>query len=180
MKVYRLYGTSHEGGGPIKLDPSGWLVAREHEMRHQAWKGGARVPTLARRVEDMFSMRCLGNDHGHAPRPQDTKLDEPEAFVGNVIDGARALSKAGAAHTDLSAFNILVHEDGPWFIDLSEAVRVGRTGYSPWVRPTKARELLDSGLGAVSKCFGKYGLKMDVDGIADGIVGSLDRSGVMR
>ncbi|MFA5312297.1 MAG: RIO1 family regulatory kinase/ATPase [Methanomassiliicoccales archaeon] len=180
VKVYRLYRTSHKGGGPIKLDSAGWLAAHEYEMQHQAWKGGARVPTPARRFENMFSMRYLGDDSGHAPRLHDVRLDDPAAFMEKVVDGVKALAKAGVVHTDLSAFNVLVQGGEPWFIDFSEAVRVDRTGYSPWVRLTKAREALGSGLDAMSKYFSKYGLDMDVEGTADEIFGSLDRFGVMR
>ena len=60
IKVYRLYRTSHRGGRPIKLDSAGWLASHEYDMLLQAWKGGAAVPTPAKRVENMLSMRYLG------------------------------------------------------------------------------------------------------------------------
>src|SRR5206468_9840934 len=68
IKSYRLYRTSHRGGGPVKQDSMGWRAAHEYEMMRQAWKGRVRVPTPARRVENMFSMRYLGTDDGPAPR----------------------------------------------------------------------------------------------------------------
>src|SRR5207245_2060468 len=49
IKSYRLYRTSHRGGGPVKQDSMGWRAAHEYEMMRQAWKGGVRVPTRARR-----------------------------------------------------------------------------------------------------------------------------------
>jgi len=45
IKSYRLYRTSHRGGGPVKQDSMGWRAAHEYEMMRQAWKGGVRVPT---------------------------------------------------------------------------------------------------------------------------------------
>src|SRR5438093_6378378 len=60
VKAYRLYRTSHRGGRPIKADTMSWLAAHEFEMMRQAWKGGASVPTPARRVENLLSMRYLG------------------------------------------------------------------------------------------------------------------------
>src|SRR5256712_5218475 len=57
VKSYRLYRTSHRGGGPVKQDSMGWRAAHEYEMMRQAWKGGGRVPAPARRVENRFSMR---------------------------------------------------------------------------------------------------------------------------
>ncbi len=109
IKVYRLYRTSHRGGGPIKLDSTGWLAAREYEMTRQAWKGGARVPAPARRVENMLSMRYLGDERGPAPRLQDVDLEEPKEFLEDVLEGIEVLARAGVVHTDMSAFNILVH-----------------------------------------------------------------------
>src|SRR5438093_10553515 len=57
IKSYRLYWTSHRGGGPVKQDSMGWRAAHEYEMMRQAWKGRVRVPTPAPRVEHVFSMR---------------------------------------------------------------------------------------------------------------------------
>jgi RIO kinase 1 len=180
VKVYRLYRTSHRGGRPVKLDSLGWLAAREYEMTHQAWKGGARVPAPARRVENMFSMRYLGDEIGPAPRLQDVRLESPEDFLCKVLSGVEVLSNAGVVHSDLSAFNILVFEDEPWFIDLSEAIRVDRTGDAPWMRLQEASGALNSGLRSLGKYFGKYGLEIETESFVSQIIRKLDRFGVLE
>src|SRR5437867_2538786 len=43
IKSYRLYRTSHRGGGPVKQDSMGRRAAHEHELMRQAWKGGVRL-----------------------------------------------------------------------------------------------------------------------------------------
>jgi RIO kinase 1 len=179
VKVYRLYRTSHRGGGPIKLDRTGWLAAHEYDMLLQCWKGGARVPTPARRVENMLSMRYLGDENGHAPRLQDVELDDPQAFLDKVLLGVKDLARAGVVHTDMSAFNILVFGGEPWFIDLSEAVRVDRTGYSAWVRLTQASEAMHRGLASLRTYFRRYGLEIDPGPFVTEALRPLDRSGVM-
>src|SRR5437870_10726172 len=78
VKMYRLYRTSHKGDGPVKADAMGWRAADEFEAMHRAWKGGVRVPTPARRVEAMFSMRYLGDDDGPAPRLLDVPPQGPD------------------------------------------------------------------------------------------------------
>ncbi|UCE91655.1 MAG: hypothetical protein JSV90_00390 [Methanobacteriota archaeon] len=180
IKAYRLYRTSHKGGRPVKLDSMGWLAAREYEMTMQAWKGGAKVPAPASRVENMFSMRFLGDDIGPAPRLQEVDLEEPEVFRDAVLKGVGDLAQAGVVHTDLSAFNILVHEGEPWFIDLSEALRIDRTGDSAWQRLSEAKEALERGMRSLAKYFGRYGVEMETDALVDGIIESADRFGVLR
>src|SRR2546427_2424527 len=86
IKSYRLYRTSHRGGGPVKQDSMGWRAAHEYEMMRQAWKGGGRVPTPARRVENRFSMRYLGTDERPAPPPQGVVLEDPRGFLDQVLD----------------------------------------------------------------------------------------------
>ncbi len=180
VKVYRLYRTSHRGGGPIKQDSTGRLAAHEYEMTRQAWKGGVRVPTPARRVENMFSMRFLGDENGPAPRLQDTEPEEPAEVLEEVLRGIEALAGAGVVHADLSAFNILVYEDHPWFIDLSEAIRVDRTGNAPWRRLQEASIALERGLGALQKYFDRFGLDIDAQPLITRCVDSLDKFGVLR
>src|SRR5437870_8374882 len=77
VKAYRLYRTSHRGGRPIKADTMSWLAAHEFEMMRQAWKGGASVPTPARRVENLLSMRYLGGPDQPAPRLPEVRLEAP-------------------------------------------------------------------------------------------------------
>ncbi len=179
VKVFRLYRTSHRGGGPIKLDSAGWLAAHEFDMLYQAWKGGAHVPTPARRVENMFSMRYLGGELGPAPRLHDSTLDDPRSFLKEVLDGIGALAKAGVVHSDLSPYNILVFEDRPWFIDLSEAIRVDRLGYSHWQRLDEAKRALDHGLKTILEHFAEYAAEIDAEDYVNRILRSLDRFGVL-
>jgi serine/threonine-protein kinase RIO1 len=179
VKVYRLYRTSHRGGRPIKLDSTGWMAAHEFELTRQAWEGGARVPAPAKRVENMLSLRYLGDEAGPSPKLQEVQLEDPEDFLKRVMHGVEVLAGAGVVHADLSAFNILVHEGEPWFIDFSEALRVDRTGEAPWMRLEEARMALDSGLSALQKYFNRYALEIDVRSHSMRIVRSLDRFGVL-
>src|SRR2546428_11568078 len=67
VKAYRLYRTSHRGGRPIKVDTMSWLAAEEFERMRQAWKGGAPVPTPARRGGDLLSLPDSGGPDQPAP-----------------------------------------------------------------------------------------------------------------
>jgi RIO kinase 1 len=161
VKVYRLYRTSHRGGRPIKLESAGWLAAHEWDMLYQAWKGGAPVPTPARRVENMLSMRFLGEGDQASRRLHETVLPQPEATLHRIMIGLTQLAGAGVVHSDLSAFNVLMHGGEPWFIDLSEAIRIDRVGYSAWVRQREAEESLKRGLESLATYFRKYGVKVE-------------------
>jgi len=179
IKAFRLYRTSHRGGGPIKVDSIGYLAAHEFEMTYKAWKGGAPVPTPARRVENMFSMRYLGDSDGPAPRLKDVEIDNPREFLEMTLTGVEAMAKAGVIHGDLSAYNILVLDGKPWFIDFSEAFRVDRTGMAPWMRLTKAGDALTHGLDALQAYFRRYDLTVETKPFVERLVDSLDKFGVM-
>ncbi len=179
VKVFRLYRTSHRGGRPIKIDSTGWLAAHEFDMLYQAWKGGALVPTPAKRVENLFSMRYLGGELGLAPRLYDSVLDDSWSFLKEALDGIAALAKAGVVHSDLSPYNILVFEDRPWFIDLSEAIRVDRLGYSRWQRLDEAKRALDHGLGTIIERFDEHAVGINSEDYVNRILRSLDRFGVL-
>ncbi len=123
--------------------------AQEYDALFRAWKAGAPVPTPSRRVENMFSRRYLGDEDGPALRLQDVELGNPEEFLAQTLAATKALVRGGQVHGDLSAFNVLVHQSRPWFIDLSDAIRVDRLGISPWKRLTRARVRLRRDLRAI-------------------------------
>jgi serine/threonine-protein kinase RIO1 len=55
------------------------------------------------------------------------------------------MAHAGVVRPDLSAHNIFVREGELRFIDLSEALRVDRTGYYPWINLTETRKAKRAG-----------------------------------
>jgi RIO kinase 1 len=179
IKVYRLFRTSRRGGGGAKLDAMSWQAAREFDALYRAWKAGAPVPTPARRVENMFSMRYLGDDEGPAPRLQDVRLTAPREFLAQTLAATEALVLGGQVHGDLSAFNVLVLHDRPWFIDFSDALRVDRLGQSPWRRLTIAQKRLRRDLRALQVYFRKYGLSYDVEDLVTPLIQKLDVFGVL-
>jgi serine/threonine-protein kinase RIO1 len=179
VKSYRFYQSSHRGGRPIKQESMGRLASQELELLTQAWRGGARVPRPGRRIENMFSMQYLGSPEGPAPRLHDVVVEDPEAFLEELLASTRKLADAGVVHSDLSPFNILVHDSLPWFIDLGQCVRVDRVGMSPWVRLTEAGDALRRGYKTFDRYFRKYRLRVDVEREVGAIVKRLDRFGVL-
>src|SRR5438093_3319781 len=123
VKAYRLYRTSHRGGRPIKVDTMSWLAAHEFEMMRQAWKGGAPVPTPARRVENLLARRCIGNE-APGTRLHHVRLESPESFLRTVLAGGDALAHPGSVHGYLSACTIRVELHRPWATCFSEARRL--------------------------------------------------------
>jgi hypothetical protein len=54
-------------------------------MQHHVWKVGASVPTPARKVKNMFSVRYLGGYAGHAPGLHSVHLEGPERFMRKAL-----------------------------------------------------------------------------------------------
>ncbi|HZY69810.1 MAG TPA: RIO1 family regulatory kinase/ATPase [Thermoplasmata archaeon] len=180
VKFYRLYRTSHRGGGTVKPESTGQLASRELELLYYAWRGGAPVPEPGERFENMFAMEYLGSADGPAPTLNRAPLRRPGPFLEATLAGIDALLRAGIVHSDLSPFNILVHRDAPWFIDLAAGVRVDRLGTSPWQRLSEASRSLEHGLRTLERHFRKYGLRIDVDRRLHEWVDRIDRFGVLR
>lgn len=177
IKAYRLFRTSHRGGGLIKAEALSWRAAHEFDLLLMAFRGGAPVPAPARRVEQMFSMRYLGDDEP-APRLKDVELDNPEVFIRHIISGVEGLAAAGVVHGDLSPFNILVFQGCPWFIDLSEGIRVDRMGFNARLRRDRARRALTHGLGTLRSHFDRYGVEVPVEETVARIVASFRAPGL--
>jgi len=167
IKVYRLYRTSRRGGGPIKVDNLAWRAAREFELMRQAWKGGATVPAPAKRVENLLAMRYLGGEDGPAPRLVDLAPADPPAFRSELLAATESLLRAGVVHGDLSAYNVLIHEDRPFFIDFSDGMRVDRLGAAPWMRLQLARETLTRDLEGLRSYVRRFDADFDPAPVID-------------
>ncbi|HZY92715.1 MAG TPA: RIO1 family regulatory kinase/ATPase [Thermoplasmata archaeon] len=180
VKVYRFFRTSHRGGRPVKAESMGQIASREFEMGFLAWRSGVPVPAPLRRVEHLLSMEFIGSGDEPAPRLKDTRPEDPDALLAAIADGVESLASAGVVHTDLSPFNILVHEGRPVFIDFASALRVDRLGYSPWMRLAEAKRALETGLLSLNRYFRRYGASLDAETLVARLVDRLDRFGVAR
>ncbi len=176
VKVYRQYRTAHRGGPrAVKLEPMGQRALTELDLLTYAWQGGAHVPEPGRRVENMFSMQYLGDADSPAPMLQHAVLSDPRRFLDDLVAGIEGLAEAGVVHSDLSAFNILVHENSPWFIDLAAGVRVDRLGWPAWVRLQEALSALEHGVAALNRFFRRYDLQLDSKDVVSRSMRQIDR-----
>ncbi len=176
VKVYRQYRTAHRGGPrAVKLEPMGHRALTELDLLTYAWQGGARVPKPGRRVENMFSMQYLGAAERPAPMLQHAELAHPARFLDELATGIEGLAEAGVVHSDLSAFNVLVHEESPWFIDLAAGVRVDRLGTPAWVRLHEALAALEHGVAALNRYFRRYDLHLDPQDVIARTMRQIDR-----
>jgi RIO kinase 1 len=180
VKVYRLYRTSHKGVGTVKQEAMGHDAAHEIEMLTTAWRGGTRVPEPGRRIENMFSMEYVGSKDGPAPRMSSVEPGDVEALRAATLEQVRCLATSGVVHTDLSPFNILVHRDEPWVIDLGQAIRVDRLGMPPWVRLERARDALGRALRTFDRYFRRFGARVVVEEELASILADLDRRGILE
>jgi RIO kinase 1 len=163
----------------MKLDAMGHRAAREFELMNYAWQDGAPVPKPYERIEHVFSMEYLGTPAEAAPILQHAFLADPERFLRETLRGIERLAEAGVVHSDLSPFNILVHRDQPWIIDLAACYRVDRLGESPWVRLTEAQTAIEHGLEAIARYFRRYAIFFDSVEVLNRITRGLDRFGVL-
>lgn len=164
LKVYRLHRTPHRKKSLIgySIDRVGQIAANEFTILEKAYRAGVRVPTPARRVDNMFTMRFLG-DETNARQLKDVELVNPEAIMRQVLEIIEhLLLDACVIHGDLSQYNLLLFNDNVFVIDFPQAVdlssRVNRPG-----RFERARPLLLRDLENVGRYFAKYGLDLDYE-----------------
>lgn len=103
-----------------------WSLA-EFEALCRMWKRGAPVPYPVQVSGTEVLMEFLGDDRGiAAPRLAQVRGSnaEMQEYFTQVVDLMRVFAAAGFAHGDLSAYNLLVHEERVRVIDLPQIVDV--------------------------------------------------------
>jgi len=124
---------------------------REYRNLHTARDAGVRVPTPYIFKNNVLVMEFIGNE-GAAPMLKDKPPEDPESFFKEIIKSMKKLYKAGLIHADLSAFNILNHDEKPVFIDMSQ---------STVLENPRAEEYLERDLKNVSHFFRKLDVEID-------------------
>jgi RIO kinase 1 len=102
---------------------SHWAVS-EFAALSRAWAGGIPVPYPVQVSGTEVVMEFIGDDRTAAPRLAQSRLrgDDLGDVFGQVLHVLRAFARAGFAHGDLSAYNLLLHEGRIVVIDLPQIV----------------------------------------------------------
>lgn len=134
-------------------------TGHEHDVMRRLWYEDVNVPYPLAYADDVFDLEYLGDLDGAAPQLQAARLrrDELEDAWRQVRDGLQAITRAGYAHGDLSAYNLLWWVDRVWFIDFPQAVDVA-------ANPT-GLDFLHRDVTNVCGWFGRRGLDLDAEEI---------------
>lgn len=162
LKIYRVTACDFRGMYDyLKYDPRYTKIRRSLRQVIFAWvqreyhnlliarKAGVAVPTPYACHNDIIVMEMIGEP---APKLKDLKPKDPEAFFNASIEYVTLLWKANLVHADLSAFNILNHNDHPVFIDFSQSTPTTNQ---------RAEEYLFRDLNNVCKHFSGLGVHKD-------------------
>jgi RIO kinase 1 len=98
-------------------------TSHEHDVMRRLWDEGAPVPYPIRYGADVFHLEYVGDAERAAPQLAQARLDDDDlADAWELVDGLHAITRAGYAHGDLSAYNVLWWQGRVWFIDFPQAV----------------------------------------------------------
>ncbi len=102
-----------------------WM-GTEHDAMLTLWSHGVTVPFPIGYADDVFDLEYVGSWERAAPQLSAARLSRHElddAFE-QLIVGLRAITAAGIAHGDLSAYNLLWWDDRLWFIDFPQSIDI--------------------------------------------------------
>ncbi|OLD12699.1 MAG: hypothetical protein AUI97_06350 [Crenarchaeota archaeon 13_1_40CM_3_52_17] len=175
LKVYRLHRTPHKKKSAIgySVDRMGQIAANEFTMLEKAYRAGIPVPTPARRADNMFTMRFLG-DETNARRLRDLDLDEPEQYAKQALGIVDRLLDTFIVHGDLSEYNLLLYRDRIFVIDFPQAVDLSSRP-NRHHRFEKAKPLLRRDLENVARYFSQYNIEIDAQSEYDRLTTRFER-----
>jgi len=138
-------------------------VTKEYRNLKRAQDVGVKVPKPMIAKNNVLIMEFIGDDEGNPALPiQEVSLSKPDEVLNKVIKYIKMLYKdAKLVHGDLSGFNILINQDEPVIIDISQGMVTDHP---------MAKELLDRDIDNVVRDFNKMGISITKDEIKAEII----------
>src|SRR3989344_827258 len=124
---------------------------REFRNLKYAEKAKINAPKPITFMDNILVEEMIG-DQQPAPTLKDIYPKNPRKFFDLIIRQMKKLYQEGLIHGDLSPFNILIHEEQPYFIDFSQATLV---------KTPNSEELLQRDIRNILAFFSKLGINED-------------------
>ncbi len=161
LKVYRLHRTPHKKKSLIgyAIDRIGAIAAKEFTTLQKAYRAGVPVPTPAKRVDNMFTMRLLG-DETKAPLLKDAELAQPGEVARQAIAIVEHLLGAHIVHGDLSEYNLVLWNKSLFVIDFPQAVDFS-SNMDRHIQVERSKPLLFRDLRNIENYFARYEVELD-------------------
>jgi len=174
VKAFRLQMTCHNRAKGNPQMRAANIAQNEYYRLLRAFRAGMRVPTPARKINNVIIMSFIGSDWEPAPQLRNTVIEEPEEVLDEIIEQVRIMyRKAKLIHGDLSEYNILLHKGKPVIIDLPQAIDISlMTSRYTHIRKRNL-QVLRKDIQTISKFFEKeYNLTFDFDEVYRYIAGA--------
>lgn len=100
-------------------------ASKEFRNLKEFFSAGVRVPEPIAVEKNVLVMEYIHIDGSPARQLKDVEVSDPESLMSEIIEQMRiSYTKAKLVHGDLSEYNILMKNDLPVIIDVSQAVSV--------------------------------------------------------
>jgi RIO kinase 1 len=123
---------------------------------------GIKAPRPITKKNNILVMEYLGNYQKSAPLMKDVKLENPDEIFLILINYIKKMhDKIRLVHSDMSPYNILIHNKEPYIIDLGQAVLLDHPN---------AKEFLKRDIQNIVSYFKKYKILSDENQILNDII----------
>src|SRR3989344_2138744 len=120
-----------------------------------AFLAGVKCPRPYSFKNNILVMDFIGDDNV-APRLMEVVPKDPKNVIELILVNMKKLYDAGIIHGDLSPYNILLHEEIPYFIDFSQGVLLDHN---------IADELLERDISNIVNYANKIGVSLNADDV---------------
>jgi RIO kinase 1 len=115
---------------------------------------GVRAPKPYAFRKNTVVMEFLGEGGLPDSTLKEIGSENPEKDLELILGDMGRMYRAGLVHSDLSEYNILMHNYEPYLIDVGQAVALAHP---------KSREFLERDIRNLLRYFSKYGIKRDAE-----------------
>lgn len=124
---------------------------KEYRNLHAASAAGVECPMPLAFKENILVMSFIGSEDAAKSLKDIRKIKNGQKLYQNVIENyGRLVYKGGLVHSDLSEYNILYHENKPYFIDFGQALLL---------KHAKAKEFFKRDIKNITNYFRKIGIE---------------------